>query len=194
MSISPCGCGRDTTFRGSICWQLFAECSESVRRKIQSGDRRNADLVKELIAEASDKLQARSREELDQIRGGARSGQCAPQGRRPWRGSTAGICPQGPIRRDRADAVADVPVADRRRRACHRAQEHRADHRHRQSVRDQLDHHEGRSHDPRRVQRGCRRTTWDKASPISTSSSPRRPRRRSSSIGMRERAAVPGSK
>jgi uncharacterized protein (DUF2336 family) len=42
--------------------QLFAESSETVRRKIQSGDRRNADLVKELLAEASDRLQTRSRE------------------------------------------------------------------------------------------------------------------------------------
>jgi uncharacterized protein (DUF2336 family) len=42
--------------------KLFADSSESVRRKIQSGDRRNADLVKELIAEAADKLQAKSRE------------------------------------------------------------------------------------------------------------------------------------
>jgi uncharacterized protein (DUF2336 family) len=42
--------------------QLFAESSEAVRRKIQTGDRRNADLVKELIAEAADRLQTKSRE------------------------------------------------------------------------------------------------------------------------------------
>jgi uncharacterized protein (DUF2336 family) len=42
--------------------QLFAESSEAVRRKIQSGDRRNADLVRELISEASDQLQSKSRE------------------------------------------------------------------------------------------------------------------------------------
>jgi uncharacterized protein (DUF2336 family) len=41
---------------------LFAESSETVRRRIQSGDRRNADLVKELIAEAADRLQDKSRE------------------------------------------------------------------------------------------------------------------------------------
>jgi len=42
--------------------QLFAESSETVRRKLQSGDRRNADLVRELIAEAADRLQTKSRE------------------------------------------------------------------------------------------------------------------------------------
>jgi uncharacterized protein (DUF2336 family) len=42
--------------------ELFAESSEAVRRKIQTGDRRNADLVKELIAEAADALQTKSRE------------------------------------------------------------------------------------------------------------------------------------
>jgi uncharacterized protein (DUF2336 family) len=42
--------------------QLFAESSEAVRRKIQTGDRRNAELVKELIAEATDQLQTKSRE------------------------------------------------------------------------------------------------------------------------------------
>jgi uncharacterized protein (DUF2336 family) len=42
--------------------RLFADSSESVRRKIQTGDRRNADLVRELIAEATDRLQEKSRE------------------------------------------------------------------------------------------------------------------------------------
>jgi uncharacterized protein (DUF2336 family) len=43
--------------------RLFAESSEAVRRKIQTADRRNADLVRDLIAEAASQLQARSRDD-----------------------------------------------------------------------------------------------------------------------------------
>ena len=42
--------------------RLVEECSESVRRQIQAGNRRDANLLRELIAEAADRLQAEARD------------------------------------------------------------------------------------------------------------------------------------
>ncbi len=41
--------------------QLVSECSEAVRQKIQAADRHNAHLVREMVAEAAEQLQARTR-------------------------------------------------------------------------------------------------------------------------------------
>jgi uncharacterized protein (DUF2336 family) len=43
--------------------RLLEECSESVRRKIRTGSRHDAALVRELVAEAADRLQAEARDD-----------------------------------------------------------------------------------------------------------------------------------
>ena len=75
--------------------KLFAEASESVRLTLEATDRRKADLIREMVAKASNEIQTIAREKSTGIRGGLFAGRRLVQIEEARRGKTGGFAREG---------------------------------------------------------------------------------------------------